>query len=157
MSMAHGVEERFPFLDHHLFDFAAALPVSSRLRGLKGKEVLRRWASRVLPANIQQRRRKSYHLDAMRFFGPNAPEWVEEIVAPEAIRRVGVFSSSQVDALVKRYRSGRENGFLDDQALAGVLSTQLWYKQFIESLTPPDPLPVGKASVVLSETAPAFT
>src|SRR6185436_20861375 len=29
MAMAHGVEGRFPFLDHRLFEFSAALPTSS--------------------------------------------------------------------------------------------------------------------------------
>src|SRR5437773_2451468 len=37
MAMAHGVEGRFPFLDHRLFEFAAALPTGSRLRGLREK------------------------------------------------------------------------------------------------------------------------
>src|SRR6185312_12699650 len=44
MTMAHAVEGRYPFLDHRLFEFAAALPTGSRLRGLREKEVLRRWA-----------------------------------------------------------------------------------------------------------------
>ena len=55
MAMAHGVEGRFPFLDHRLFEFAAALPTGSRLRGLREKEVLRRWAARVLPPRIKAR------------------------------------------------------------------------------------------------------
>ena len=37
MAMAHGVEGRFPFLDHRLFEFAAALPTRSKLRGLRGE------------------------------------------------------------------------------------------------------------------------
>jgi len=41
MTMAHAVEGRYPFLDHRLFEFAAALPTGSRLRGLREKEVLR--------------------------------------------------------------------------------------------------------------------
>ncbi|HEV7391594.1 MAG TPA: asparagine synthase (glutamine-hydrolyzing), partial [Burkholderiales bacterium] len=56
MAMAHGVELRYPFLDHHLFDFAAALPTRSRMCGLRQKDVLGRWASRVLPSPIVPRR-----------------------------------------------------------------------------------------------------
>src|SRR6185436_3673319 len=49
MSMAHGVESRIPFLDHRLFEFAASLPERSKLRGLREKDILRRWAPAVLP------------------------------------------------------------------------------------------------------------
>src|SRR4029079_56621 len=52
MSMAHGVEGRFPFLDHRLYEFAAALPSRSRMRGLREKDVLRRWAQKILSPRI---------------------------------------------------------------------------------------------------------
>jgi asparagine synthase (glutamine-hydrolysing) len=157
MAMAHGVEGRFPFLDHHLFDFAAALPTGSRLCGLKDKEILRRWSSKILAPTLKQGRKKPYRFDAPRLFGENAPEWVSDHLTPDALRRVGVFSPTEVGGLVRRYRGRLDTGFLDEQALIGVLSTQLWHQQFIESLAPPVPLPVGGASVVLTETAPALT
>jgi len=69
MAMAHGVEGRFPFLDHRLFEFAAALPTGSRLRGLREKEILRRWASRILPPSLRTRRKQPYRApDAPSFF-----------------------------------------------------------------------------------------
>jgi len=157
MAMAHGVEARLPFLDHQLFDFAAALPTGARLRGLRDKEILRRWASRILPPGVKQRPKKSYRLDVTRFFGRNAPEWVGDHVSPDALRRVGIFAPTEVSDLTSRYRAGLSTGFLDDQALLGILSTQVWHQQFVESLTPPAPLSVAGARVVLTETAPAFT
>jgi len=156
-AMAHGVEARFPFLDHHLFDFAAALPTGSRLRGLRDKEILRRWASRILGPGVRHRRRKSYTLDAPRFFGPGAPQWVADHLTPDALNRVGVFSESAVNGLVRRYRAGADTAFLDTQALVGVLSTQVWHHQFIESFATPTPLSLAGASVVLTETAPVLT
>src|SRR5207249_7725090 len=55
MAMAHGVEARYPFLDHRIFEFAARLPAQSKLRGLREKAVLRRWARNVVPPAVQQR------------------------------------------------------------------------------------------------------
>ena len=49
MAMSHGVETRVPFLDHRLFEFAASLPERSKLRGLREKDIVRRWAKNVLP------------------------------------------------------------------------------------------------------------
>lgn len=158
MAMAHGVEGRFPFLDHRLFEFAAALPTGSRLRGLREKEVLRRWASRILPPRIEQRRKAAYCApDAPSFFGPDAPEWVGDHLTADALLRVGVFSPTSVNGLVRRCRAGLATGFRDNQALVGVLSTQLWHHQFIERGLSPIPLPVHGASVRLTETTPALT
>jgi len=158
MAMAHGVEGRFPFLDHRLFEFAAALPTGSRLRGLREKEILRRWASRILPPRIKERRKQPYRApDAPSFFGSNAPEWVGDQLTADSLRRVGVFSPTSVEGLVRRCRSGLATGFRENQAIIGVLSTQLLHHQFIERNPIPAPLPVRGASVMLSETAPAFT
>jgi asparagine synthase (glutamine-hydrolysing) len=157
MAMAHGVEGRFPFLDHRLFEFAAALPTGSRLRGLQEKEILRRWASHILPPRIKDRRKQPYRApDAPSFFGANAPDWIGDHLNSDALRRVGVFSPTSVDGLVRRCRAGLATGFRENQAIVGVLSTQLWHHQFIERAVSPAPLPVRGASVMLTETTPAF-
>jgi asparagine synthase (glutamine-hydrolysing) len=158
MAMAHGVEARFPFLDHQLFEFAAALPSGSRLRGLREKEVLRRWASRKIPSQVKARRKPAHQVpDVSVFCGQGAPEWAGDHLSSEALRRVGVFSPTSVETLIRNSRSGLTAGVAEAQAIVGVLSTQLWHHQFIESISPPTALSVSGASVMLSETAPAFT
>jgi asparagine synthase (glutamine-hydrolysing) len=155
MAMAHGVEGRFPFLDHRLFEFAAALPTSSRLRGLREKEVLRRWASRVLPPAIKARGKQPYRApDAPSFFAPNSPEWISDLLTPEAVRRVGIFSPASVAGLLRRCRAGLATGFRENQAIVGVLSTQLWHHQFISSVRNISPLPIRGASVLIGDNAP---
>ena len=42
MAMAHGLEGRSPFLDHHLAQWAARLPEHLKLRGTTGKYLLRK-------------------------------------------------------------------------------------------------------------------
>ena len=158
MAMAHGVEARFPFLDHRLFEFAAALPTSSRLCGFREKEILRRWASRILTPRIRVRRKRQYRAPAAAsFLGSHAPEWVADHLTPDRLRRVGVFSPTSVDGLVRRFRAGFATGFRESQALVGVLSTQIWHHQFIEGAVSVEPLSIRGASVVLTEATPAFT
>jgi asparagine synthase (glutamine-hydrolysing) len=158
MAMAHGVEGRFPFLDHRLFEFAAALPTSSRLRGLREKEVLRRWASRVLPPAIKARGKQPYRApDAPSFFAPNSPEWISDLLTPDAVRQVGIFSPASVAGLLRRCRAGLATGFRENQAIVGVLSTQLWHHQFISSVRNISPLPIRGASVLIGDNAPVLS
>jgi asparagine synthase (glutamine-hydrolysing) len=155
MTGAHGVEACYPFLDHRLFEFVAALPTGSRLRGLREKEVLRRWASRVLPAAAARRTMVSRPADEQCLFLPSSPAWIGDHLTPEAIQRVGIFSTSAVGSLVRRCRSGVDATPGDSSALIGVLSAQLWHHQFVESAAFVHPLPASESSVVLGDLGPA--
>ena len=133
MAMANSVEGRFPFLDHRLFEFAAALPDRSKLRGLREKDVLRRWAADVVPERLADRPKQPYRApDVPAFFGEHEPEYVTELLSPESIARTGMFDPKIVSGLLRRCRSGRATGFRENQALVAILSTQLWHRAFVE-------------------------
>ena len=158
MTMAHGVEERHPFLDHRLFEFASALPTGSRLRGLHGKGVLRRWASKTLPSLVTRARRRETRAPyAQSFFLSTSPAWIGDHLTPEALQRVGIFSPATVGGLVRSCRSGRGTAFGENRAIVGVLSTQLWHHLFVESAISVAPLPVRGASVLLTDGVPDFS
>ncbi len=158
MAMAHGVEGRFPFLDHRLYEFAAALPSRSRMRGLREKDVLRRWAQKILSPRISGRTKQPYRApDAPSFFGSGAPAWIADHLSPDAIRRVGVFSPRSVEGLVRRCKAGVATGFRENQSIVGVLSTQVWHYQFIQQTVSPPPLPASRASVLLDDSISVFS
>lgn len=150
MGMAHSIEGRYPFLDHRLFEFAAALPTRSKLRGLKEKEILRRWAAPILPKVVGERGKQPYRApDVPAFFHPAQPEYVDELLGGAAVARVGLFEPRAVAGLVARCRSGRATGFRENQALVAVLSTQLWHHRFFEHHDRATALPLDGADVVL--------
>jgi len=152
MGMAHSVEGRFPFLDHHLFEFAAGLPSRSKLRGLREKDVLRRWAAPILPESVGNRPKQPYRApDAPAFFHPGQPAYVEESLGEAEVARVGLFDARAVAGLVRRCRAGRVTGFRENQALVAILSTQLWHGQFISARRHAPALPLGGADVALRE------
>ena len=153
MAMAHSVEGRFPFLDHRLFEYAAALPDRSKLRGLREKDVLRRWARDLLPERLAARPKQPYRApDAPAFFGAEEPEYVSELLGSEALLRSGLFNPAFVQGLVKRCRSGRATGFRENQAIVAILSTQLWHRRFLEE-APETGEPTSPCDVFLREDA----
>jgi asparagine synthase (glutamine-hydrolysing) len=138
MTMAHGVEGRFPFLDHRLFEFSASLPTGSKLRGLREKEILRRWAKQVVPARVLERGKQPYCApDIPAFFDGPQPEYVGELLSSGALRGAGYFDPVAVDGLVRRCRRGHATGVAESQALLAVLSTQIWHQRFIKDAAPP--------------------
>src|SRR5947207_963559 len=139
MAMAHGVEARVPYLDHRLVEFAAALPARSKLRGLREKNILRRWgeATGLLPAAVARRRKQPYRApDVPAFFDGRPPEYVEALLDPVSLRRTGIFNPEAVAGLVRRCRAGRAEGFRENQALVAILSTELWHREFLGAPAP---------------------
>src|SRR5205807_1692649 len=90
MLMGNSVEGRFPFLDHRLVEFAAALPEPLKLRGLAEKWILRRYAARWVPEAILRRQKFPYRAPiAAALTGAQAPAWARELLSRDAVRGVG--------------------------------------------------------------------
>jgi asparagine synthase (glutamine-hydrolysing) len=137
VAMANSVEGRFPFLDYRVVEFCNRLPSRLKLRGLNEKWLLRQLASKLLPADIWQRRKRPYRAPIHRsFFHQDTPDYVLELLSEEAVRESGLFNPLAVAQLVRKAQSGAQLGEVDDMAVAGVLSTQLVYQQFVKDFKP---------------------
>jgi asparagine synthase (glutamine-hydrolysing) len=141
MAMANSVEGRYPFLDYRVVEFCNHLPSDLKLRGLREKHLLRRLAARWLPPEICQRRKHPYRAPIYRsFFSDHSPDYVRELLSPDAVRRSGWFKPAAVSQLVAKLDLGKPLGETDDMALAGILSTQLLSTQFVENFQRATPL-----------------
>jgi asparagine synthase (glutamine-hydrolysing) len=132
VAMAHGVEGRFPFLDHRVFAHSVRLPPERKLGpGLQEKAELRALAGRLLPAEVAARPKQPYRApEVAPFFGTHAPDWVQERLEARALDDVGLFDPVRVEGLLRRCRTGKASGFREGMALVGILSTQVWHERF---------------------------
>jgi asparagine synthase (glutamine-hydrolysing) len=60
MEMAHSVEGRVPFLDHHVVELVRSLPVSQKIRGVTEKYVLREALRPVLTPTVYARHKHPF-------------------------------------------------------------------------------------------------
>ncbi len=131
MAMAHGVEGRFPFLDHRLVEFANRLPPEMKLNGLEEKHVLRRVAKDLLPQTIVNRPKQPYRApDSRSFVGGSEPAWLAQTLGDTAASEGGLFNPAAVSRLAAKCRGQAVSGFRDNAAFVGILSTQLWLQTF---------------------------
>lgn len=132
MAMANAVEARYPFLDHHLVEFAAKLPVCLKMKGLDQKHLLKIASCGLIPDAIRTRAKQPYRApDGESFFGVKLPEYVEDLLAPARVKEAGVFNADMVSSLIAKFRAGRVIGIKDNMALVGILSTHLVLDQFV--------------------------
>ena len=150
MALAHGVETRFPFLDHRLFEFAAALPGPSKLLGLNEKHILRRWAATILPPRLASRSKQPVRAPDVPAFFPVTPPYVRDLLASDALLDSGLFAPAAVRGLVRRCEAGLATGFRESQALVGIISAQLWHQQFCAAGGAQPGLPMPRPDVVIT-------
>jgi len=133
VAMAHSVEGRFPFLDYRLVEFAGGLPPRLKMKVLNEKYLLKRCTEHLVPKSITQRPKQPVRAPGAEcFFGPETPEYVDEMISPERLQDAGIFDVIAVQKLVEKFRQGRAIGTKDSMALVAILSTQLLAYQFLE-------------------------
>ncbi|MCT7376271.1 asparagine synthase (glutamine-hydrolyzing) [Chelativorans salis] len=134
MAMAHGIEGRFPFLDHRLVEFAATLPPEMKLKRLVEKHILREATKDLLPETILRRTKQPYRApDSQSFRGVGEKDYVREAMSPEKLAAGGLFNPASVSKLFAKSRQQPLTGFRDNAAFVGILSSQLWLETFTGS------------------------
>jgi asparagine synthase (glutamine-hydrolysing) len=129
-TMAYSVEARSPFLDHHLMEFAAALPARLKLHRTNGKVLLKYALRGIVPDEILDRgkmgfgvplphwfRRELRNLPAEVLLGADAR--VRAYVRPEAIQRmINEHQAEQADHSARLWT---------------LLQLELWHQEVVES------------------------
>ncbi|NLX19449.1 MAG: asparagine synthase (glutamine-hydrolyzing) [Desulfobulbus sp.] len=150
MTMAHSVAGRYPFLDHRVVEFAARVPGRLKMKGLQEKYLLKKAMRGLLPAATVQRKKQPYLApDIPSFFGGAVPPYVEHLLSPGYLNTTGLFKPAMVTNLVGKCRAGSRQGFRENMALVGILSTQSLYEQFVENRLTDCPESLGKTKKII--------
>ena len=135
MSMAHGVENRVPFLDRHVIEFARALPTahlvgpSSATGEPQTKIVVKELARRSFDAAFVYRRKSAFNLPLAQYFrsGPFVT-LMEDRLLP------GMASRGLVDvSVVRRWWRRALSAPSTTEGFWIVVALELWAQQFIDA------------------------
>jgi asparagine synthase (glutamine-hydrolysing) len=88
-SMAHSLEVRVPFLDHHVVELAATIPPELKVRRLRGKHLLRVAARGLVPDFVIDKPKKGFFNGAVEgWLRGQAPRVARDyLLAPDARTR----------------------------------------------------------------------
>ena len=134
-AMHNSVETRYPFLDEDFTDFCAKVHPRWKLRGLfRDKHLLRCYAARVLPKSITERPKKMFRAPFANSFLADPPDYVNQLLSEESLRKTGYFSPEQVAHYRTKYsdyRWGTGMRLIVEMGLTGVMATQLWHHLYL--------------------------
>ncbi|HKE92764.1 MAG TPA: asparagine synthase-related protein, partial [Povalibacter sp.] len=97
MEMAHSIEGRVPFLDHHVVETIRSQPVAQKIRGMTEKYVLRE-ATRDVITDTVYRRQKHPFLSPPATLNPNAKlhTLVQDTLRGSALASIPFFDQKKV-------------------------------------------------------------
>ena len=132
MTMAHSLEARVPYLDHHLVEFAFAIPSSLKIRRLKEKYILRKAALHYLPRQIVNRKKDHFFVPIHLWLTNELNAVVERILTKENIERTGFLNADFVADVYKNYQLG---SLFYARQIWNILVFLIWHKLYIETDT----------------------
>lgn len=133
VAMANSVESRYPFLDHNIIEFAARLPSGFKMHGLNEKYIIKKMMHGRLPENIIKRPKQAYRAPAGNSFFLSGEDYVSELLSERGINEAGIFKYDMVQKLTEKISTNQQATEFENMALAGILSTQLLYHQYISA------------------------
>lgn len=120
-TMYHALEARAPFLDHKLWEFAAALPPAIRFHDGRLKSVLREIVARRVGAEVANRPKQGFTIPAEKWL---LKQWRGSF---ERLR-----SSTQLES-EGWIRKGSISENIEDALRRGAVAKQLWYLLVLEN------------------------
>jgi asparagine synthase (glutamine-hydrolysing) len=103
MAMANSVEARYPFLDKELAEFAAVIPPDLKLKDFDEKYIVKRMASRIIPADIVKREKFGFVAPGSPYLLNRNIEYINDLLSYDKIKKQGYFNPDTVEKLKKQY------------------------------------------------------
>lgn len=92
MTMAHSIEARAPFLDHHLVEYAATIPAALKVNGKTSKFILKEVAKTMMPEGIIDRPKHTFDVPIGKWLTTSLRETTLDILSDGVIGRTQFFN-----------------------------------------------------------------
>ena len=152
LSMANGLEERFPFLDNDLVDFAQRVPVRYKLGNLEkeirridenagrkrevyreyddGKNVLRKAMQELIPGKILERRKQGFSSPEESWYRGENAWYVRELLLGPRLVSSEFINREYIDRIVTEHM---EKGINHRLLIWSFMNFEMWCRQFLNN------------------------
>ncbi len=149
VAMANSLEIRPPYLDKRIIEYMCRVPAKWKILGMDEKHILKKSYRGIIPDDIVGRPKHPYRAPIKNsLLKGKAGDYTREMLSENAINNAGLFDAKKVTLLVNKLQKPRDGSEVDNMALAGIVSSQIIHKQFVEDF-PSQPVSMPAANLVV--------
>ncbi|MEO3812785.1 asparagine synthase (glutamine-hydrolyzing) [Sphaerisporangium sp. B11E5] len=127
-TMGNSLEARSPFLDHHLLEWAARLPLELKIRSGTTKYLLKRAVAPWLPAEVIDRRKAGFGVPLARWLRGGLREPAYDVLTDHTARSRGLFRPAAVTRLLRAHDAGHDHA----DRIWALMQFELWHRAFVD-------------------------
>ncbi|MFC4606815.1 asparagine synthase (glutamine-hydrolyzing) [Streptomyces maoxianensis] len=127
-TMAHSLEARSPFLDHHLMEWAAGLPGQWKVDGQVTKALLKKAMAPWLPSDLISRPKAGFGVPLADWLRCELRPLAFDLLTDHTARSRGLFRPEVVRQLLRDHDEGRDRS----NQLWSLLQFELWQRTCAE-------------------------
>ncbi len=129
MSMAASVESRVPFLDHQLVEFATQIPQEFLMKGLAGKQTLKKAVEDLLPPSILNRKKLGFPTPWKAWLAGPRLDTTEKLLLENQSMQRAFFKPEAIKQLFAEHRAGYRDNY---DRIWRLLNLELWHRVCLE-------------------------
>lgn len=126
MTMQFGLEQRVPFLDNHIIDFAFRIPFSWKIGLRLRKKILREAFFNILPEHVRLAPKRGFFSPGSKWLrNKKWRAYVNKLFSTEKIKNSGVFETKGLQTMLDEHITGKRYNL---DLLWAALTFQAWYQ-----------------------------
>jgi asparagine synthase (glutamine-hydrolysing) len=130
MTMAAAIELRVPFLDHRLVELVASFPTHMKIRGGRGKYIMKRYAEKLLPRAIVHRPKRGFPVPLAQWLRGPVGRMAKDVLFDNRTRQRGILNIPYLEELFRRHETGSEDY---SRNIWTLLVLETWMRTFIDT------------------------
>jgi len=129
MGMAVSIENRAPFLDFRMMEFAFSMPGSLKLKNGETKYLYKKAVTPLIGQDLAYRKKQMFTVPVGEWFKDELYDFCCEMLLSDRTVNRGVFNAKYVSHLLEQHVEGLKNNTREIRALIAV---ELWFREFMD-------------------------
>lgn len=128
-TMAHSLEGRSPFLDHHVMELAASLEAGLKRRGGTGKHILRVLGAKRLPREVLDRPKMGFGVPIGRWLQNELRDMTRDLLTDSVAVSRGYFDPASVRRMLDEHQAGIDHA----RRIWALLMLEIWHRTYVDT------------------------
>jgi asparagine synthase (glutamine-hydrolysing) len=129
-TMANSLEARSPFLDHHLLEWAAGLPIRMKVRPGSTKRILKQAMVDWLPPEVVNRPKMGFGVPLAAWLRGELHDFAHDLLTDDTARGRGLFRPAVVAGLLCEHDAGTDRS----KELWALIQFEQWHRMFVDAM-----------------------